>query len=117
MDSCAFPCFYGMLVRLMVSLPQPVTETVREVQDIEGNITLVSKTLKGVVSNGFMMGNPVTKVILHGFHLAEESLVRDLLLERFGKTVNFEGKAENPKQDIHIPKDLYLKPPDLSKIR
>lgn len=58
MDYSGFPYKYGEMIRRLVSLPQPATE------EYFDNGYKVRKTKwKGFIRDGFMMGNPLTKVI------------------------------------------------------
>lgn len=102
MDVSAFPNFYGKIVRFVVTQPQPLVEQIWI--DSDDNISFKAE-IHSWARNGFMMGNPVTKAILHGYHLAEEALVKELLLNDFG--MNRKEEPPDKVQPLHLPRSVY----------
>lgn len=77
-----FPAAYGRLILLTIVEPQPVTEVITHtVTEYEERIDPVA--WKGSINEGFMMGNPMTKTILHLVHESEHA-VATLFLARRG---------------------------------
>lgn len=110
MDFSSFPSFYGTLVREVISLPQPALEEIKiSYLDSDDVYTSEKTKINLMVRNGYMMGNPVTKVVLHAFHLAEESIVRQLLL-----ALDYTEEVDRDKTDVchlKIPKEVGLREP------
>lgn len=104
MDKSGFPLWYGILIREMVSLPQPAVEEIRMTYTENGEYITEKVKINMIIRNGFMMGNPVTKVVLHGFHLAEEGVVKQLL-ENFGYRPDSDTNGTIPKK-YFIPKEI-----------
>ena len=73
------PAAYLELVVILLSLPQPVEEVVRD--DL---YLYESPFYQGYIRCGFMMGNPVTKSILHLLHVSEKNLANKYLYEKYG---------------------------------
>jgi len=73
------PAAYLELVMALLSLPQPVEEIIRD--DL---YNYESPAFKGYIRRGFMMGNPVTKTILHLLHVSEKNLAKRFLYEKYG---------------------------------
>jgi hypothetical protein len=93
MDYIGFPKAYGEMVIKAIREPQPVREvaTYRAVIDgaNEGEFEVEVQPWSGSIIEGYMMGMPVTKVILHLIHVSEREVVR-LFLSRRGISV-FDG--------------------------
>jgi hypothetical protein len=68
MDFSQFPKFYGGILQAVITLPQNVREKLSN-----------GEYWRGRIYSGFMMGMPMTKVILHAHHLAEMGGVKYLL--------------------------------------
>jgi hypothetical protein len=79
MEYIGFPVGYQNLVLKTIVEPQPVTEVVhRHLFDSEEVIEPVIWT--GAIREGFMMGNYLTKPILHSIHCTELEISRQFLL-------------------------------------
>jgi hypothetical protein len=78
-----FPEGYAKLLGNAIVEPQPVKEVValRNFEDEDLEADPVEWT--GQINEGFMMGNPMTKTILHLIHVSERNVVRHML-ERHG---------------------------------
>jgi len=77
-----FPAAYGRLILKTIVEPQPVTEVISQtVTEFEETIEPIAWT--GSINEGFMMGNPITKTILHLVHESEHT-VATLYLSRRG---------------------------------
>lgn len=74
-----FPLGYGKVSRALVCEPQPVEEEYYHSFDFEGEIFREKRIEQSIVKNGFMMGNPLTKVVLHLFHMCAEKLTRQIM--------------------------------------
>jgi len=75
----AFPEGYMNLIGRAIMAPQPVTEVVALRNFEDEDLESVPIPWKGYINEGFMMGNPVTKSILHLIHVSERYTVRKLL--------------------------------------
>lgn len=73
------PAAYFEMVSALLSLPQPVEEVIRN--DLYKYETPV---YQGYIRKGFMMGNPITKSILHLLHVSEKNLATKYLYEKYG---------------------------------
>jgi len=75
----SFPEGYMKLLMIAITEPQPVTEVVA-LRNFEDEL-LTSDPIEwnGVINEGFMMGNPMTKSILHLVHVSERNIVRHML--------------------------------------
>lgn len=71
-----FPEDYGKLILTIIREPQPVTETLM-FKDIGEEPERL--TLKGTINEGFMMGNQMTKTILHLSHFSQRNFVEKYL--------------------------------------
>jgi hypothetical protein len=85
-DYLKFPRGYRNLIMLIVTLPQPVTEVIQFIADSEDESGYSYERQKvkwsGVIREGFMMGNPLTKTILHSCHIPELEFSRKFLQEK-----------------------------------
>jgi len=77
-----FPAAYARLILLTVVEPQPVTEVISQTT-LESEEFIEPVNWKGSINEGFMMGNPITKTILHLVHESEHA-VATLYLNRRG---------------------------------
>jgi len=76
MEYSGFPQAYKLMVLQIVLTPQPVEEVLLDYSD--------TKVLfQGFIRNGFMMGNPVTKSILHLLHVSEINLAKKYNKEKY----------------------------------
>jgi hypothetical protein len=83
MDYVGFPTMYEKVVLTLIVQPQPVTEVVRLSSENPEEQFIIP--WKGFIRNGYMMGNPVTKTILHSLHIVELAISKEILLQ-FGKS-------------------------------
>jgi hypothetical protein len=74
----AFPEGYAALIAHAILEPQPVTEVV-SLKNLEGELEFEPVRWTGFINEGFMMGNPMTKTILHLIHVSERAVVRAML--------------------------------------
>jgi hypothetical protein len=85
-DYIKFPRGYRNLIMLVITLPQPVTEVIQfsAVSEDEAGYTYERQRIKwsGLIREGFMMGNPLTKTILHSTHIPELEFSRRFLSEQ-----------------------------------
>jgi hypothetical protein len=94
MDYTRFPRFYGGILQAIITLPQRVREKLSN-----------GEYWTGIIYSGFMMGMPMTKVILHTHHLCEMGGVRYLLKKR-GK-VRIKSDRKPNINSLGIPLDKY----------
>jgi hypothetical protein len=73
------PAAYFEMVMALLSLPQPVEEVIRN--DLYKYET---PAYTGYIRRGFMMGNPITKSILHLLHVSEKNLALTYLYKKYG---------------------------------
>jgi hypothetical protein len=66
MDYTGFPFGYREMILHLLALPQPVREVQSSYADLNDQIIY-----SGQIKRGFMMGNPMTKTILHLLHVSE----------------------------------------------
>jgi len=86
MDFTAFPRKYKDLVLRLIMAPQPVEEVIlRKVGGFISGDVAENQIVpwKGAIREGFMMGNPITKSILHLIHVSELETVTHYL-QRLG---------------------------------
>lgn len=74
----AFPEGYAHLIANAIMEPQPVHEVVA-LRNLEDGFEFEPVRWSGQISEGYMMGNPMTKTILHLIHVSERNVVRSLL--------------------------------------
>jgi hypothetical protein len=74
----AFPEGYAHLIAHAIMEPQPVTEVVAY-RNLENEDGYEPVHWSGQIREGYMMGNPMTKTILHLIHVSERNVVRALL--------------------------------------
>lgn len=80
---------YMVFIKLLISIPQPVREVVLLLGEERERVPY-----EGFIRNGFMMGNPITKSILHSCHVVETSLTRSILEKHFSRRQIFNGKYQ-----------------------
>jgi hypothetical protein len=85
MDFIGFPKFYQRALQLSITIAQPVTECVRIRRDGEEQESI---DFNGFISEGFMMGNPITKTILHLVHVSEKQFMLNYLSSKGIKLVH-----------------------------
>nr|WKR37701.1 putative RNA-dependent RNA polymerase [Leptosphaeria biglobosa narnavirus 11] len=78
----AFPEGYATLIAHAILEPQPVREVV-SLKNLDEDLEYEPVTWTGFINEGFMMGNPMTKTILHLIHVSERAVTRGIL-ERVG---------------------------------
>jgi hypothetical protein len=81
-----FPKLYGVLIMTLIREPQRVREIHQITITPDGQEKEVIRW-NGYIREGFMMGNRMTKTILHLAHTSEKALAQ-LILEREGITVS-----------------------------
>nr|QNN89179.1 putative RNA dependent RNA polymerase [Oidiodendron maius splipalmivirus 1] len=82
LDYIGFPSMYGRLVLKTIVEPQPVVEVTHRIQ-VEGGEDIVEPVeWHGSINEGFMMGNPMTKTILHLVHTSELMVAKEFLRRR-----------------------------------
>jgi hypothetical protein len=87
-----FPKIYGELILTIIREPQPVREElVIHNQDTDPEIIC----WKGTINEGFMMGNQMTKTILHLSHLSQRALA-----EKYLNSKGIVVKRTDPNQNI-----------------
>ncbi|UZC46344.1 RNA-dependent RNA polymerase [Sclerotinia sclerotiorum narnavirus 5] len=80
-DFVGFPYKYGRLILKTIVEPQPVTEVTTH-RTIPGEDSYEPVNWKGFIREGFMMGNPMTKPILHLVHESERAVATLFLRKR-----------------------------------
>jgi hypothetical protein len=100
MSYVGFPYWYGRVIQITAREPQAVTEDISiwyktdETEDNPTGYVEERYTHRGVISEGFMMGNPVTKVVLHLVHTSELSVSEEFVKRRgFPKPTGRRGVA------------------------
>jgi len=76
-----FPEFYGQLIAIMIREPQPVKEVV-EKTSVDEYTEERYYVWKGYITEGFMMGNQMTKTLLHLCHASERMLAIKYLKDK-----------------------------------
>jgi hypothetical protein len=96
MEYSGFPMAYRQMILHLVIIPQPVEEVLLDYSN--------TKILyKGFIRNGFMMGNPVTKSILHLLHVSELNLARKYNKHKYGIVFKrFQPSVEVVHKDISL---------------
>lgn len=112
-----FPPAYLELVKILIREPQPVHEVVTErhvISTANAPDAIVREKVNwnGFIREGFMMGLPVTKPILHLIHMSEREVVK-VCMEKLHLTIA-EGAAGPPPSLRHIP--LPRVPPENREI-
>jgi len=83
MNYSGFPIAYKEMILHLLALPQPVREVKSSYDDPIDQISY-----SGQIRKGFMMGNPMTKTILHLLHVSERGTAIQYLDERFKAQIN-----------------------------
>lgn len=89
-DFMSFPKLYGKLIIIMIREPQNVSEMIQKTnldEFSEENYTVWN----GSIREGFMMGNQITKTLLHLCHVSERAFV-NLFMKNKGITVYRDSK-------------------------
>eukprot|EP00577_Skeletonema_sp_RCC1716_P016208 CAMPEP_0113396586 /NCGR_PEP_ID=MMETSP0013_2-20120614/13887_1 /TAXON_ID=2843 ORGANISM="Skeletonema costatum, Strain 1716" /NCGR_SAMPLE_ID=MMETSP0013_2 /ASSEMBLY_ACC=CAM_ASM_000158 /LENGTH=534 /DNA_ID=CAMNT_0000281035 /DNA_START=723 /DNA_END=2327 /DNA_ORIENTATION=+ /assembly_acc=CAM_ASM_000158 len=81
-----FPRMYGIIIQIMIREPQDVQEVIRITSSDDYEDSQVF-TWKGRIREGFMMGNQMTKTLLHLAHVSERGL-SEIILDRYGISVH-----------------------------
>jgi len=82
LDYVGFPRSYKQLLLKTVVEPQPVVETTSRVILEDGSDSIEPINWHGFIREGFMMGNPMTKTILHLVHVSEREIVTHFLTRK-----------------------------------
>jgi len=108
-----FPEAYGRMILKLIREPQPVEEVLKvRIRDSDetggGNLSLLEEerlVWHSSVNEGFMMGMPVTKPVLHLIHVSELEVVREFLKRR--DILIEEGSKAGPYRTnrVAIPRD------------
>jgi len=116
-DYVGFPAAYARLILLTVVEPQPVTEVISQTTlEFEEQIEPVN--WKGSINEGFMMGNPMTKTILHLVHESEHAVATLFLSRRglrFHPNYKFGMQFDRARLDRNMPTEsgkLFLSSKD-----
>jgi hypothetical protein len=103
MSYIGFPRAYGLMVLRIIREPQPVLEVIdyRYKTNVGTGDTweVERRRWNGFVSEGYMMGMPVTKPILHLVHTSERQVVKHFLRKR---GIAIEDGKKGPKNWDHI---------------
>jgi len=100
----SFPEGYGRLIAHAILEPQPVKEVV-SLKNLEEGLEYEPIQWEGYINEGFMMGNPMTKTILHLIHVSERSVTRGILERvgiREGPRAAYRGLGDPVKLDRKI---------------
>jgi len=112
-DYVGFPPAYARLILLTIVEPQPVTEVV-SLTNIGGDESIEPVQWNGSINEGFMMGNPMTKPILHLVHESEHGVATLYLARRglrFVPNYAFGMPFDRARLDRNMPTEhgkLYL---------
>lgn len=82
LDYVGFPHSYKQLLLKTIVEPQPVVETLSRIILEDGQEIVEPVNWKGFIREGFMMGNPMTKTILHLVHVSERTIVTHFLTRK-----------------------------------
>jgi len=85
-DHISFPEAYGKIIMIMIREPQDVVEVVRRTT-MDEFIEDVPMIWKGQIKEGFMMGNQMTKTLLHLCHVSERGFVEEFLARNSIKSI------------------------------
>jgi hypothetical protein len=107
-----FPRMYGVLIQIMIREPQNVSEVIRITHSDDYEDTESFKW-EGKIKEGFMMGNQMTKTLLHLAHVSERG-VSEMVLNKFGIKVQRGLYGRERKTYGKIP---YGKEESIGKIR
>jgi hypothetical protein len=88
----AFPKEYGYFILKLIRLPQ-ICEEVVMLSEIDKEEQIIRK---GMITEGFMMGNQMTKTILHLSHVATGGLVRRIMEKRGFSYPRVHGRTYRP---------------------
>lgn len=102
-----FPRAYARLILRTIIEPQPVTEVV-VLRDPEGHTETEQVLWTGFIREGYMMGNPMTKPILHLVHISETQAALEFL-RRKGLDFRNPGKGTVVGQPARIDRSLATK--------
>jgi hypothetical protein len=104
-----FPQAYLELIKILIREPQPVKEVVTERHVISGAagsdiITSEKVSWNGFINEGFMMGLPITKPILHLVHTSEREVVKYFLRKELITVEPGLNGPPAPSQHVHMPR-------------
>jgi hypothetical protein len=106
MDYVEFPECYGRLVLKTIVELQPVTEVTTHLIFDDGEIVEPVKWT-GAIREGFMMGNPITKVVLHLMHESERAATEHFLYRR-GMVLRKPNKFSMTLNPVRIDRTVCL---------
>lgn len=98
LEYIAFPRLYTLMIKFMTTLPQPCREAITYTLNDEGGYDRTSIEWNGAIREGYMMGNPVTKPVLHTVHVSELEVNR-WYLEELGVPLGEPSKLEPYHRD------------------
>jgi hypothetical protein len=106
-DYIGFPLMYGRLILRTVVEPQPVSEVIASTIT-DGEEKMEPVQWSGSINEGFMMGNPITKTILHLVHESEFQIATQFLTKRglrFVPTYKFGMGFDQARLDRNLPSE------------
>jgi len=109
----SFPRVYGILIQIMIREPQPIKEVVQltSLDEFENRETII---MTGFIREGFMMGNQMTKTILHLAHISERGISEKFLEERGINVIRNNGYGRIRRNIGQIP---YGTEPGVGRIK
>lgn len=110
----SFPEGYATLIGNAITEPQPVTEVVA-LRNLEEGTEFEPVHWSGQISEGFMMGNPMTKTILHLIHVSERNVVR-AVIDRVGSHEQPRGPYRGLGDPIRLDRDRTTQWSDPQKL-
>jgi len=99
----SFPEGYANLIALAIMEPQPVHEVVA-FRNLDEGTEFEPVHWVGQIREGYMMGNPMTKTILHLIHVSERNVVRSVLA-RLGATEDPRGPYRGLGDPVHLDRE------------
>jgi hypothetical protein len=107
MQYIGFPQGYGGLILQTLLLPQEVRSVVRYRIIPDDNLNEVFERIEtefhGFIHEGFMMGNQITKTVLHLTHVGQKALSLQYLKR---KGINFLNQNKKPSHLREVPSNL-----------
>jgi len=93
MNYVGFPSAYREMINYLLALPQPVHEVRANYEELFDQLIY-----SGQIRQGFMMGNPMTKTILHLLHVSEKRTAAMYIKHTYNKDVlRYPGIAPETK--------------------
>jgi len=118
----SFPRMYGIMIQIMIREPQNVSETIQVTLSDDYEDRIVYKW-EGQIREGFMMGNQMTKTLLHLAHISERGISEKILNKKdinvirtlYGRLRKTSGKiphnVEEPIGRLRVLPDVGLRNP------